>query len=411
MTTTTSRPNRAPFIDERVAARQIRSTPGRTPIRPRDFRAKDYALLLAAAAAAYCAVWIVFYQLTLLSGTVGFILAWVLAFLVIYLAVNIQVNGRRVAVDRLVAVVVTLGGLCMFLPLVLLVVYLVTKGIGLLSFHLFSGSQAGVEVVCVKGLPCAKPGLLNAIVGTLEQIAGAVVIGVPAGVLTAVYLTEVGGRMTTSVRVVITAMSGVPAILAGAFVYAFWVNGTLHEGFSGFAGSLALTVLLIPTVTRGTEEVLKIVPNDLREASVALAAPQWRTVWSVVLPTARSGLITAVLLAIAVALGETAPLLLTIFGNTALNLNLFSGHQEALTLLTYQDVKSSQQSLINLAYSSALILFLMVFIIFVSARILSSDWLGNLFRNALNKRMKKKATLGGAGWTSDAPAPDLEGNT
>jgi phosphate transport system permease protein len=237
--------------------------------------------------------------------------------------------------------------------------------------------------------------LLNAIVGTLEQITGAVIIGVPAGVLTAVYLTEVGGPFSKWVRVVVTAMSGVPAILAGAFIYAFWVL-EFHQGFTGFAGSLALSVLLIPTVTRGTEEVLKIVPNDLREASIALAAPQWRTVWSVVLPTARSGLVTAVLLAIAVALGETAPLLLTIFGSSALNVNPFSGHQEALTLLTYQDVKTSQQSLVNLAYSSALILFLLVFSIFILARVLSSDWLGNKIRMTLNRR-------GGAKLTSTAP--------
>ena len=102
------------------------------------------------------------------------------------------------------------------------------------------------------------------------------------------YLNEVGGRFTQAVRVVVTAMSGLPAILAGVFVYSFWISGSIFKfGFSGFAGALALAVILLPTVTRGSEEVLRVVPNDLREASIALAAPDWRTVWSVVLPTAR----------------------------------------------------------------------------------------------------------------------------
>jgi len=194
----------------------------------------------------------------------------------------------------------------------------------------------------------------------------------------------------------VTAMSGVPAILAGAFVYAFWILG-LHQGFSGFAGAMALTVILLPTVTRGSEEVLRIVPNDLREASTALAAPEWRTVWSVVLPTARSGLVTAVLLGVAVALGETAPLLLTIFGNTDLNPNPFHGPQAALPLIAWTEVKSPQKSDIALAYAAALVLFLMIFFVFILARVLSSDWLGNKFRNRMNRQMISAATRGIAG--------------
>jgi phosphate transport system permease protein len=135
------------------------------------------------------------------------------------------------------------------------------------------------------------------------------------------------------------------------------------------------------------------VPNDLREASIALAAPDWRTVWSVVLPTARSGLVTAVLLAIAVALGETAPLLLTIFGSAALNVNPFHNGQEALPLLIYSDIKVANKDLVNLAYVAALVLFLAVFMLFVFARLLSSDWLGNRFRSALNKRMNRSGDV------------------
>jgi len=200
----------------------------------------------------------------------------------------------------------------------------------------------------------------------------------------------VGGRMTRWVRIIVTAMSGVPAIVAGAFVYSLLIE-TLHFGYSGFAGALALSVLLLPTVTRGTEEVLKIVPDDLREASAALAAPQWRTVWSVVLPTARSGLITAVLISVAVALGETAPLILTIFGNKLMNANPFSGPQSALSLLAYTEVRSSQAADIQLGYTAALVLFIIVFIIFILARVLGSTWLGDKIRGRRNARESSAA--------------------
>ena len=383
-----SRKTAPPFGADRASAFTPNRVSGRTPLRPRDFGPVDFGLIALTALASYCIVWIAFYQLTLLSGQVGFILCWVVSFLIMYWVVNALVNGRRVAADRTVAAVISVGGLCLFAPLVLIVIYLFAKGFKLLSFHLLVASQQGVEETCIPGFPCTKPGVLNAMVGTFEQIGLAAAIGVPAGILTAVYLNEVGGRFTQVVRVVVTSMSGVPAILAGAFVYAFWIEG-LHEGYSGFAGSMALAVLLLPTVTRGTEEVLRIVPNDLREASTALAAPQWRTVWSVVLPTARSGLVTAVLLAIAVALGETAPLLLTIFGSAALNPNAFHGPQEALPLLVFQKVKSPLQSDVNLAYAAALVLFVMVFLLFIVARVLSSDWLGNRFRRVLNRRMNR----------------------
>ena len=358
------------------------------PRRPRDFRPAEYGILGLSALSSLALVWILFEQLTFLSGPVGFVLCWVIAFFALYWAVNSQVYGSRVATDRAMAALVTLGGLCLFAPLALLVFFVVSKGVGLISVHLFFATQKGVGSICVQGVPCPKPGVAHAIVGTVEQITLASAMGVPAGVLTAVYLNEVGGRWTSWVRIIVTAMSGVPAIVAGAFVFSFLIE-TLHQGFSGFAGSLALAVLLLPTVTRGTEEVLKIVPNDLREASTALAAPQWRTVWSVVLPTARSGLITAVLISVAVALGETAPLILTIFGNRLMNPNPFHGAQSALSLLAFTQVKSSQAADIELGYTAALVLFMMVFVLFISARFLGSSWLETRIRSASNRRGTK----------------------
>jgi phosphate transport system permease protein len=347
-------------------------------------RPAELGVLGVSVASSLAFVWILFEQLTFLSGPAGFVICWFITFLVLYWFVNLQLYGRNVAADRVVAALVTLGAVCMFAPLVLLVVFLFIKGWQLLSVHLFFSTQKGVLELCVPGEPCPKPGVAHAIVGTLEQIGIAAAMGVPAGVLTAIYLNEVGGRMTRWVRIIVTAMSGVPAIVAGAFVYSLLIE-TLHFGYSGFAGSLALAVLLLPTVTRGTEEVLKIVPDDLREASAALAAPQWRTVWSVVLPTARSGLITAVLISVAVALGETAPLILTIFGNKLMNANPVSGPQSALSLLAYTEVRSSQAADIQLGYTAALVLFIIVFIIFILARVLGSTWLGNKIRNRRNR--------------------------
>jgi phosphate transport system permease protein len=353
--------------------------------KPRDFGLSDAGLLAAAAASSLAVVWILFDQLTLLSGPFGFIVVSLLVFLLLYWVVNLLVNGRRVAADRAVASLVTVGALCMFTPLALLVVFLFVKGVGLLSLHLLTSTQKGVPEICVPHLPCPKPGVLHALVGTLEQISLVVLMGVPAAVLTAVYLNEAPGRFASWVRVVVTAMSGVPAILAGAFVYAFWIV-SFGQGFSGFAGSVALTVILVPTVTRGTEEVFRIVPDDLREAATALGAPQWRTVLQVVLPTARSGLVTAVLLGVAVSLGETAPLLLTIFGNTGINSDPFHGPQAALPLLVFTELRSPRQADINLAYAAALVLFLMVFFIFISARVLAGPWLGNRLRSRRNRR-------------------------
>jgi phosphate transport system permease protein len=166
-------------------------------------------------------------------------------------------------------------------------------------------------------------------------------------------------------------MSGVPSILVGVFIYAIWVSNQhgLGEGFSGFAGALALAILLLPTITRGTEEVLKVVHRDIREASQALGAHEWRTVWSVVLPAARSGIVTAVLLGIARVVGETAPLLVTIFGSKLINTNPFSGPQQALSFLVYQQVKLDLKSAVSLGFAAALVLYIIVFILFVLARI------------------------------------------
>jgi len=214
-------------------------------------------------------------------------------------------------------------------------------------------------------------GVLQAVVGTLEQVLIATLMGVPFAVATAVYLNEVGtGRTARLVRTVVTAMSGTPSIVAGVFIYSIFIfTGVLH--YSGFAASLALVVILLPSVTRVVEEVLRVVPSGLREASLSLGAPEWRTVWSVVIPTARSGVVTAVLLGVARIVGETAPLIFTAFGSQVMNANPFAHDQGALPLVILSNTHAAQAVLIDIAFQAAFVLMAIVLILFVLARFFS----------------------------------------
>jgi phosphate transport system permease protein len=341
--------------------------PPRPRRRRRDFDRADAGIVLVTILSSLAVVWLLFSQLTLLSGPFGFLVCWVALFVILYWVVNLQLHGRLDANDRTVAALVILGSLITLVPLVLVTVYVVSKGWGLLSVHIFLHDQHGVGPLS----PPGSGGVGHAIVGTLEQAGIAAVIGVPLAVMTAVFLNEVGGRLTRTVRIVVTAMSGVPAIVAGIFIYSICIV-SLGEGFSGFAAALALTVILLPLVTRGTEEVLKVVPNELREASSALGAHEWRTVWSVVLPTARPGITTAVLMGIARVVGEAAPLLVTVLTTSILNANPLHGPQQALPLLTYTQIKLPLRSAIALGLTAALVLYLIVFVLFVLARLLGS---------------------------------------
>jgi phosphate transport system permease protein len=344
------------------------------PRRSRDLKAEDVGVLLGCAAAAVAAMWLVFDQLTLLSGPFGFVVCTVATFLALYWSVNVQLSGRLVANDRLLSAAVGLGAISLAIPLAFMIGFIVDKGWHLLSGALFVQDLKGVPEIPIPGVH-KTGGLAHAIVGTLEQVGIAAMFGVPAGVITAVFLNEVGGRFTKTVRTVVTAMAGLPSIMAGLFIYSIWILWLskyipVVQGFSGLAGSMALAILLVPSITRTTEEVLKVVPGGLREASMALGAPQWRTVWSVVLPTARTGILTAVVLGVARAVGETAPLLFTIFGNQVMNVNPLHGPQESLPLFVWTNVKSSYQSRITLAYTAALVLVGIVLFLFTLARVL-----------------------------------------
>lgn len=209
-------------------------------------------------------------------------------------------------------------------------------------------------------------GALHAIVGSLLMVAIASAITLPLGILSGVYLTEVRGRFTFLVRFVVQSMSGVPSIVAGLFIYTTWVSAT--ESFSAFAGALALAVLMLPTVARTAEEVLKLVPEDLRAAGYALGARQWRTAFMVVIPTVRSGLTTAAILGIARVIGETAPLLLTSLSNTALRFHPFDGPIASLPTYVFGYLQIGTEYAIARAWSGSLVLLVIVLILFTFAR-------------------------------------------
>jgi len=338
-----------------------------TPIRPRDVGWADGALLLGAAFSAYCAVWVVFYQLTLLSGAFGFFVCWFALFLAVYGFVTAAVVDPETAKDRVFVVLVVSGALLVLGLLVYIVGWVVLRGLSHVTTSLFLKDQAHFEPSDPNVLH--EVGILHAIIGSFEQVGLAATIAVPVAVVTAVYLNEVRGRFSRVVRTVVTAMAGTPSIVAGVFIYSFFILPHVLIGKSGIAASLALFILMLPWVTRTTEEVLRLVPSGLREASLALGAPEWRTVWSVVLPTARSGLITAVLLGVAIAIGETAPLIYTAFGSQVMNVNPFHDPQGALPLVVLQNVRQAQAVLLYLAYATAFVLIMIVLVLFVLARV------------------------------------------
>jgi phosphate transport system permease protein len=238
--------------------------------------------------------------------------------------------------------------------------YVVVKGIAGLNYEYLTSDLSKVGPLDDGG------GVFHALVGTIEQMLIASVLSIPIAILTAVYLHEIRGRLAGIVRFVIDAMSGLPSIVAGLFIYTVWV--LQGRGPSGLAAGLALAILMIPTVTRTAEEMLKTIDDGLRESALALGAPQWRSVMQVVLPTARSGLITASILGVARAVGETAPVLLTAFGSSSVNWSPVNGPQADLPLYIYQLLRQPNPAQIARAWSGALVLVLLVLILFVLAR-------------------------------------------
>jgi len=356
----------AVMAPDRPQAPSTEDEPVEIPERPGAFGLADTGVLVSCAASTFMFVWLLFFRIAPLSGVVGFGICWYLLFLAAYWFVVRELDGPVLAGDRLMAVVVTSAAIAMVVPLFLILGYVTAKGIHALRLSFFFRTMRTVGPLA----SATAGGAAHAIVGTLEQVAIAVVLTVPLGFLCAICLNEIGGPLRRPIRIFVDAMSGVPTIVAGLFVYAIWVA---RFGFSGFAAALAISISMLPIVTRTSEEVLRLVPGGLREASLALGTSEWRTVWGVVLPTARSGLITSVILGVARAIGETAPLIMTAFGASVMNANPFKGAQSALPLFIYKQMTESSVASVQLrAWTASLVLMLMVLVLFSLARLVGS---------------------------------------
>ncbi len=304
------------------------------------------------------------FVVTPLDGVADFLVFWAAAYVVAMTAVSVVVEGSRRARDRL-ASTLTAGALILALiPLVAVLAFTIARGLGRFDLTFFTHSMLSVADSDPGG------GAYHAIVGTIEQVGIATLISVPLGLLVSIYLVEYArGRFGRLVSTFVDVMTGLPSIVAGLFVLALWVL-ILKQGYSGFAGSLALVILMVPVVVRTTEEMLRLVPDSLREASFALGIPRWRTIQAVILPTALPGITTGVMLAIARVSGETAPLLLTVFGSSAINFNPFSGPQEGLPLFVFNEAGLPNDTALARAWAGALTLIALVILLNVVARLL-----------------------------------------
>src|SRR3954447_6796301 len=276
------------------------------------------------------------------------------------------VEGGRKATDRFVTCLVYGAFLIAMVPLVSLIWTVISKGTARLDSEFFNSSMVGI--VGPGG------GIYHAIWGTLIITGITAVMSIPVGLLTAIYLVEYGtGRLKQWITFLVDVMTGIPSIVAGLFAYALFVIFFGPGVRMGFAGAVALSVLMIPVVVRSSEEVLKLVPNELREASYALGVPKWRTVVKVVLPTALAGLGTAVTLATARIIGETAPLLVTTGVIDSISANPCQGRMQNLAVYAYSEYRTPgvmKQASYDRAWAAALLLILIVMVLNLVARII-----------------------------------------
>jgi phosphate transport system permease protein len=276
-----------------------------------------------------------------------------------------EARGWRRSKNRIATVAMVVAFVLAVIPLVFVLITVVVRGIKIISLS-FLTSPIPPQVV-----PADVGGIGPAILGTIEITALATAIAVPLGVLGAIYLNEYGGKgvLARLIGFFSDVMTGVPSIVMGLFIFSIWV---LHFGFSGLAGALALGCLMLPVVIRSTDEMLKLVPNPLREGSYALGATKARVTTTVVLPAAIGGIVSGALLAVARAAGETAPLLFTILTVTTANPNVFSGPNTAIPAQIFVNATSPYVSAQGRAWGAALTLIVIAFVLMIVARFVTA---------------------------------------
>ena len=335
--------------------------------RPRSVRTRtldDRLTLLGAAAGSLAFSWLTYFQLLPLSGTLGFLVWWFVAFVVFYGVITAQSQPWPIVKDRVMAAVVHCGaGIVGFGLLVTLVTTFVKGWPAYHHLNFFTHDMAGVKPTD----SFDHGGILHAIVGSVEQVAIAVAIALPLGIGAGIYMNEVGGGFAKVVRTVVEAMTALPDLVAGLFIYTTLIIALGSER-TGLAASLAIGITMLPIIARSSEVVLRVVPGGLREAGQALGASQWQTVRRVVLPTARPGLATAMILGIARGIGETAPVLIVSGASTFFNANPLANTMNSLPLYTYFAVRSPEPNYITRGYGAASVLLFVVLVLFVAVR-------------------------------------------
>ena len=328
---------------------------------PRE-RATDVAIFIVAILASYSVV-----ALTQMKGKLAYFAIYFLSLALLTSILKARVRGSAAAKDALISSLVAIGAVITVIPAASILATVLKKGLPGIHIGLFTHDMA----LATPTDPLTNGGLLHAITGTLTLVTISLILSVPVGILTALYLTEIRGRFTNPIRFLVQAMSGVLSIVAGLFILSA-ILYPITKAYSGFMGSLALTILMIPTIARTSEEVLNLIPNDLREAGTALGGTQWRTVAMIVLPAAKSGLVTAIILGVARIAGETAPILLLTGGGDKVNPNAFHGPMGSLPYYIWKSFNAGSPEAITRAWAGLLVLVGLVLILFTSARFLGT---------------------------------------
>lgn len=361
MTGIANRPDSSP------AASTTRAThrPPLERIRPNAVRPADVVEAVACGIAALALTAIIFTWLSPFSGLVGSVLALFGSFTAIYGLVAYETQGPLAARDRIATcVVLGITTLCL-VPLFLILSWVLIQGaqfVGLNTLFEDLGRTPPSE-------PSTEGGAYHSLIGSMIQVGLATIVVVPLGIATAIFLNEIGGPLRRPVRILVDAMSGVPSVVAGLFIYTALIL-RLGRPFGAVPAALALSILMLPTVTRTALEVLRLVPDGLRESSLALGAPEWRTSLQVVVPTARSGIITAVILGMARVVGETAPVLFTAFGSRFTSYGIWSGPQDNLPMNVFAQTRSFVDADVERGFAAAVLLLGVVLALFTIARML-----------------------------------------
>lgn len=282
-----------------------------------------------------------------------------------------QISGKRKAVDKFATVIIYFAMALALVPLLWVLIKVVGEGLpAILNPDWWMYDMVGQPRNKAGG------GAVHAIIGTLIQVLVTSALSIPIGVFTAIYLVEYsrGGLLGRITTFMVDILTGVPSIVAALFVYAMWITMFGFER-SGFAVSLALVLLMVPIIVRNAEEMLRVVPMDLREASYALGVPKWKTIVKIVLPTALSGIVTGIMLAVARVMGESAPVLILVGSTTKINWNPFEGGQQSLPLYMVDLYGAgSNEFVLERLWGSALTLVLLVAILMIGARLISKRY-------------------------------------